>query len=296
MTDSYYGQPIIKSPVWTWEVPVYFALGGVAGVSSLLAAGARISGDRELADKAAALAAGSAVLSPVLLISDLGRPERFLHMLRVFRSTSPMSVGSWLLVAYAPAAVGAWWLGRVGGMVPLRRLMEGAAALLAPGLATYTAVLLSDTAVPVWHEARRELPLVFVGSALSAAGSSLLLAMPEGSATARIAATAGMATELATSRRMESRLGELAEPYHQGTVGRLSRAARRAGGAGLALSLLPGQRRTPRWAGAALMLAGSLLERWAIFQAGFQSAQDPTYTVKSQRGFYDQNGASNAPF
>lgn len=295
MADSYYGQPIIKAPVWTWEVPVYFALGGVAGVSSLLAAGARLTGDRELAEKAAALAAGSAVLSPALLISDLGRPERFLHMLRVFRSTSPMSVGSWLLVVYAPVAVGAWWLGRVGGMVSLRRMAEGAAALLAPGLATYTAVLLADTAVPVWHEARRELPLVFVGSALSATGSTLLLAMPQGSPTARIAATAGMATELAASRRMEARLGDLAEPYHQGTAGRFSRAARLAGGAGLAFALLPGRRRAPRLAGAALMLAGSLLERWAIFRAGFQSAQDPTYTVKSQRGFYQSSGASDAP-
>lgn len=295
MSESYYGQPIIKPPVWTWEVPVYFVLGGVAGVSSLLAAGARLTGDRELADRAAALAAGSAALSPALLISDLGRPERFLHMLRVFRSTSPMSVGSWLLVAYAPVAVAAWWLGRTGGMVPLRRLAEGTAAFLAPGVSTYTAVLLSDTAVPVWHEARRELPLVFVGSALSAAGSMLLLAMPQGSATARTAATVGMATELVSSRRMESRLGELAEPYHEGTAGRFSRAARLAGGAGLALTLLAGRRRTPRLTGAALMLAGSLLERWAIFRAGFQSAEDPAYTVKSQRGFYDQNGASNAP-
>lgn len=294
MTDSYYGQPVIKPPVWTWEIPAYFFTGGVAGVSSMVAAGARLVGDRELADRARAVAAGAAALSPALLTSDLGRPDRFHHMLRVFRPSSPMNLGSWLLTGYVPAALGSWLLGRDGRTGMLQRLAESVAGLLGPAIATYTSVLVADTAVPVWHEARRELPFLFAASSLSGAGSTLLLVDRDGTPAGRMAAMAGTATEIAIAKGMETRLGELGEVYRNGTAGRLSRAARLAAGAGLALTALA-RGKGVRRLGAGLMLAGSVCERWAVFRAGFQSAEDPAYTVGPQRRRVESQPAPHRP-
>src|SRR5690606_31944144 len=95
--SSYYGRPVLKEPVWTWEIPAYFFLGGTAGAANALSLGARLTGNRELADRLSLVATAGLAASPVLLVSDLGRPERFLNMLRVFKVTSPMSVGSWAI-------------------------------------------------------------------------------------------------------------------------------------------------------------------------------------------------------
>lgn len=282
-SDSYYGQPVIKPPVWTWEVPAYFFTGGVAGVSSLVALGAKVAGDEDLARRAAALGAGAAATSPALLISDLGRPARFHHMLRVFRPTSPMNVGSWILSAYVPAALGTWLLGR---RVPGRALQPAArsvAAALGAPMATYTSVLVADTAVPVWHDARRELPFVFAGGSLAGAGSLLTLMSGGGSTATRLLGAAGAGLELAASRRMEARLGQLAEPYRSGRTGKITRGAKVASGMGLGLSVLGGKRRPTGLVGAALILIGAILDRWAVFRAGSDSAQDPRYTVEPQR-------------
>src|SRR6185436_9246973 len=99
----YYGLPILKKPVWTWEVPVYFFVGGAAGAAAMIGAAAQLAGGNErLVRDARRVAAIGANLSAPLLIADLGRPERFLNMLRVFKPQSPMSVGAW-----APAVFGA---------------------------------------------------------------------------------------------------------------------------------------------------------------------------------------------
>ena len=162
---SYYGRPILKEPVWTWEIPCYFFAGGLAGASASLGLGARLAGNHRLA-RSAWTAAGAGVAAGVpLLVSDLGRPERFPYMLRVFKVTSPLSVGSWVLAAMAPAAAGAAVADRLGVFPRLARAAEAVAGLLGPALATYTGTLVADTAVPVWHEAGRELPFVFAGSA-----------------------------------------------------------------------------------------------------------------------------------
>ena len=106
--DSYYGRPIINPPVWEErEIAGYLFTGGLAGASSILAAGADLTGRPALARGSRAMATGAIGVSLLALVKDLGRPERFLNMLRVFKPTSPMSVGVWILVGYAPLAAGA---------------------------------------------------------------------------------------------------------------------------------------------------------------------------------------------
>ncbi len=99
---SYYGLPALKPPTWTWEVPLYFFIGGIAGVSSCIAFIAHIFGaDPALIRLSLWIGLGGAAICPILLISDLGRPSRFLNMLRVFKLRSPMSLGAWILVAFS---------------------------------------------------------------------------------------------------------------------------------------------------------------------------------------------------
>jgi DMSO reductase anchor subunit len=284
MTTSYYGRPVIKEPVWTWEVPVYFFAGGMAGASAPLALAAGWTGNRRLARRAWAVAAAGAAASPPLLISDLGRPERFLNMLRMVKVTSPMSLGSWALSAFgicAGVAAAHAGLGRFprGGPVA-----QAAAAALGPTISTYTSVLVANTAVPAWHEARRELPFVFAGSALASAGAAAAaLTPPADGAPARRAAVLGAALELGAAARMEARLGELAAPYRTGAAARHAKAARGLTAAGAGLLAAAGRRRGPAVLGGLAVLAGSALERWAVITAGHESARDPAHTLGPQR-------------
>jgi Polysulphide reductase, NrfD len=282
---SYYGRPILKEPVWTWEVPWYFFAGGLAGASASLGLGARLAGNHRLARAAFTVAGAGAAAGVPLLVSDLGRPERFLYMLRVFKVTSPLSVGSWILAAMGPAAVGAAVSDRLGVFPRLGRAAEVAAGLLGPALATYTGALVADTAVPVWHEGGRELPFVFAGGAAASAGAAAVLTTPAGDAgPARRLVVAGALLELGAAQAMERRLGELGQPYHEGPAGRLARLAKGCAAAGAGLVALGGRRRRGlAAAGAALALAGSVCERWAVYKAGFQSARDPRYVVAPQR-------------
>jgi Polysulphide reductase, NrfD len=281
---SYYGRPIIKEPVWTWEVPWYFFAGGLAGASASLGLGARLAGNQRLAASAWTISGAAVSASVPLLVSDLGRPERFPYMLRVFKVTSPLSVGSWVLATMGPAAAGAAVSDRLGIFPRLGRAAEAVAGLLGPALATYTGTLVADTAVPVWHEAGRELPFVFAGSAAASAGAAAVLLTPAADAgPARRLAVTGAALELGAAQVMERRLGELGEPYHQGPAGRLARLAKACTATGAGLVALGGRRRGVAAAGAALLLAGSACERWAVYKAGFQSARDPKYIVGPQR-------------
>jgi hypothetical protein len=282
---SYYGRPVIKEPAWTIEVPWYFFVGGMAGAAAPLAVAARMAGNERLARSAVTVAAAGVALGTPLLVSDLGRPERFHHMLRVFKPTSPMNMGSWVLAGLGPSAVNAAVSEWFGIFPRLGRVAEVVSGLLGPALSTYTAVLVANTAVPVWHEAGRELPLVFAGSAMASAGAATALLTPAADAgPARRLAVTGAVVELAAGQVMEHRLGELAEPYHQGAAGRYARLAKGCTAAGAAAIGLAGRRRRPlAMAGAGLLLAGSALERLAVYKAGFQSARDPRYVVKPQR-------------
>jgi Ni/Fe-hydrogenase subunit HybB-like protein len=224
---SYHGQPVLKEPVWTWEIPTYFFTGGLAGASAALAQLAHLSGNDVLARRAWLTAAGASATSPLLLISDLGRPMRFLNMLRMFKVTSPMSVGSWVLAGSgtcnAIVSLNAWT-----GLLPrARRIAAPTAALLGLPMSTYTAALIANTAVPAWHEARRELPFVFAaGAALSAGAAAVITTPPEYAAPARRIALAAVVGEIASAMTMEHLLGEHAGPYKEGWApGRSSFAA-----------------------------------------------------------------------
>jgi hypothetical protein len=277
---SYYGRPILKQPVWTWEIPVYFFLGGMAGAAAPLAVAAELRGDEALARRGWIVAMAALAASPPLLIADLGRSARFHHMLRVFKLTSPMSVGSWTLAATS-ALVGLGFARGVLGILPRVGRLGAGSALLGPVLSTYTAVPAADTAVPVWHEARAELPFVFAaGSAMSAGSAVALLG---GGAPARRLAIAGAAAELAATTVMERRLGELGEPYHEGEAGRLATAAKALSATGAVVMAVAGRRRAGAAVGGGLMLAGAMATRWSVFRAGRQSAADPKYVVGPQR-------------
>jgi hypothetical protein len=290
---SYYGRPIVKAPPWTDEVPWYFFSGGLAGASAGLSLAARLAGNERLARSAMAAAAAGVSAGLPLLVDDLGRPERFHHMLRVLKPTSPMNVGSWLLAAFGPAAVGAAVAEQLGAFPRLRRLAGAVAGALGPALATYTGTLIADTAVPAWHEAGAELPLLFAASAAASAGGLAAIVTPPAEAgPARRLAIGGVLVELGTYEMMQRRLGALAEPYRQGSARRLSLAAGACGGAGALLLGLLGRRRAAAAAGGALLLASSACQRFAVHRAGIASAADPAYVVGQQR---DRIAARRAP-
>ncbi|HET8527561.1 MAG TPA: NrfD/PsrC family molybdoenzyme membrane anchor subunit [Gaiellaceae bacterium] len=293
---SYYGRPVIKEPVWTWEIPTYFFTGGVSGASSVLSLSAKLFGNEKLSKRALYIGAAFDAVSPLLLISDLGRPERFHHMLRVFKVTSPMNVGAWVLLVNGGASNTAAVLELLGILKPVKLLAELVATFFGPPLATYTGVLVADTAVPAWHEGRHELPWLFGASATASAGAASTMFMDPGDAgPARRLAIGGVIAEGTLVHAMELRLGEVGEVYHQGAAGKFSLAAKVLAGGGAALLATKGRRsRAAATLGGAMVCAGELCLRWAVFKAGVQSARDPKYTVKPQRERADRNGGSKA--
>lgn len=290
---SYYGRQILKTPVWNWMIAAYLFSGGLSAGSALLAAGADLTGRPGLRRVSRIGALTSLLASMYFLIGDLGRPERFHHMLRVAKPSSPMSMGTWMLGAYGPGAGVAavaelmparlrrTWVGRLVDKLARPAGLEAAA--VAPGVASYTAVLLSHTAVPAWREAHPYLPFIFVGSAAaSGAGLGMLLAPVAETGPARRMAVAGAALEVAASRTMERKLGIEGEAY---TTGRphlyrqLSEALTVAGAVGAVV----GRRRWSLAASGAALLAGSALQRFGVFEAGVASTKDPKYVVVPQR-------------
>jgi formate-dependent nitrite reductase membrane component NrfD len=289
---SYYGRPIVKEPTWTWEIPAYFFTGGLAGASAVLSSAARVSGNETLARRALYIGAAADLVSPLLLISDLGRPERFHHMLRVVKVTSPMNLGSWILLVNGGATTTAAALQLLGKWKPLRVAASVLAALAGPPLATYTGVLVADTAIPVWHEGRHELPWIFGASAAASAGAAASMFVPQQDAgPARRLTIAGVLAEGVLMQAMELRLGKIGEVYHEGAAGKLSRAAKGLAATGAALLAKRGRKsRASAVLGGALVCAGEVCLRWSVFKAGFQSAQDPKYVVDSQRRRIRQDG------
>jgi formate-dependent nitrite reductase membrane component NrfD len=289
---SYYGRPIVKEPVWTWEIPTYFFTGGLAGASSVLSTAAKLTGNEKLSKAALYIGATADLVSPVLLISDLGRPERFHHMLRVVKVTSPMNIGSWVLLASGGASNTAALLELIGRLKPVKLLAEAVSTLAGPPLATYTGVLVADTAIPVWHEGRHELPWIFGASAAASAGAAAAIFVPPRDAgPARRLALAGVLAEGALMQAMELRLGKVGEVYRQGAAGKFSWAAKGLAVAGAALLTRRGHKsRTSAALGGALVCAGELCLRWAVYKAGFQSARDPKYVVESQRQRIEHDG------
>jgi hypothetical protein len=282
---SYYGRPIIKAPVWkTPDVPLYLFLGGAAGSSAILGAIADLSGRPQLTRVSRLISGGGAIASVGFLIHDLGRPERFLHMLRVFKPTSPLSVGSYILSPFSAAAGATAAVELLGWFPRLKRFGGIVAGLFGGPMATYTAVLLANTAVPSWHEFHNKLPFVFAGSAMAAGGGLCMVFTPLGeSAPARKMAVIGAGIELGAVHLVESDDSIVAEPYHIGRAGTLMRAAKACTSTGLGLAVLGGRTRLGAVASGTLLAAGSLLTRFGVFDAGMHSARDPKDTVIPQR-------------
>ena len=184
---GYFGQPVVKPPVWTWEVPLYFFMGGLAGMSAVIASGAVIFHHIDLARAAMWVAAiAGAVLSPILLIMDLGRPRLFLNMLRVFKHRSAMSMGAWILSLFGACAVSGLIALELhaqqifaGSLDQLLRFAAGififGSAIFGTLLATYTGVLIGATAIPAWFLHRTLLPIHFGTAGLGSAAGLLEL-------------------------------------------------------------------------------------------------------------------------
>jgi formate-dependent nitrite reductase membrane component NrfD len=293
MPDDLRG-PFIHAPVWTLEVPVYFWVGGIAAGSAWVALAADLTGDEGSASVARKVAVGILLPAPALLIGDLGRPARFLNMLRVFKPRSPMNLGAWCLVSFT--AVGA---GAVGAdLLGLRRTAKGLGAvnaLLGGYLGSYTGVLLACTAVPLWARSRLFLGPIFVSAATAtgAAATRLTLAATGRRSVGhrtRIALNrleaGAMLAELTLSMINERRLGRAGHVLSEGGPGRLYRAAKWLAGGGVALNLL-GVRRVGvlgQHVASVLYLASGLAFRIAWVEAGKASARDDEAAALMARG------------
>jgi hypothetical protein len=283
--------PVINAPVWTWEIPLYFWFGGIAAGSSFVALACDLAGDEDSAAVARKVALAALVPSPPLLILDLGRPERFYNMLRIFKPRSPMSMGAWALTAFgslAAAAVGADLL----GWRRTARALGGANAVVGGYLGSYTGVLLASTAVPVWGRSRLFLGPIFVSTATAtgAAATRLVLAatgLPVGHSTRNALGTVetgAMAAELALSVINERRLGPLASGLEEGAPGKQFKAAKWLVRAGLALRFA----RKPlgpnvHHLASLLYLTAGLLFRYAWVGAGRESARHDDVVAKMAR-------------
>lgn len=283
---GYYGMPLLKRPQWTVEIPIYFFVGGAAGAAAVIAAiGEMSSKDRAVIRDAQWLAAIGGIVSPALLISDLGMPSRFLAMLRVFKVQSPMSVGSWTLVAFSNAAVASAVLGelqrrrKIPGVPVLRRTSQIAAALTGLVLSTYTGVLIGATAIPVWNEHISSLPIHFAISGMLTAVSILELRGHDSAALNKLGMMAAV-LETAMGASIELRKTPAEHPVRHGISGEAMRGAGLLSGpvplALRAFAMLSDKHeRKLRKAAAVSSIVGSLLTRWAWIKAGHASAQNP---------------------
>ena len=286
--SGYYGIPLLKPPPWTWEIPLYFFVGGAAGASAVVGAIASYTGaDRKLVRDARWIAAAGSVISPALLILDLGRPARFLNMLRVFKPQSPMSVGVWTLIGFSGGATATAFAElmreRYGESFPIRVLENaGQVASLVFGLpfSNYTGVLIGATAIPAWNTNAGLLPVHFGMSGLSTSVGLLELMGHRRSRALQMLGLGAAIFESWEGLLLESRRDSAGEPLKHGLSGAITRASGvLSGPLPLALrtaSLLSGDRRSSqlrKWA-AVSAVAGSLLSRIAWIYAGHVSAKD----------------------
>jgi formate-dependent nitrite reductase membrane component NrfD len=295
MRESAAGQlygPFIKPPVWTWEVPLYFWVGGLASGSAFVASACDAAGDHDSARVARKLALGAVSVAPPLLIADLGRPARFLNMLRIVKPRSPMNLGAWCLVAFSATAAG-------GVAADFLRRPRAARALgltttvLGSYLGSYTGVLLAATAVPLWARSRAVLAPTFICTATASGAAATRLAlvargMADSHPTQRALGhveTASILAEVALSQAHNRKLGSIGDVMHRGRAGLLFRAAETSVIAGVSVRLA-GRWATPvvRDVASGLILAGALAFRYAWVQAGKASAVDHASVVAMARG------------
>ncbi|HEY1333472.1 MAG TPA: formate dehydrogenase, partial [Myxococcaceae bacterium] len=214
---------------------------------------------------------------------------RFLNMLRVFRPTSPMSVGSWILTLSGAANGAGLVLGsRRGVLGATGRVGIAAGGGLGALLAGYTGVLLANTAVPLWQAARRELPVLFVGSGMASAGAVLDL-FPDSGASRKVTHWYGSIGKvfalgaMVVMERSAPWAPRVTEPLRTGATGALWRGGLALTAAGLVASGLGNKSRRRERIAAALTLTGALATRLAVLHAGKRSARDPRATFEGQR-------------
>jgi formate-dependent nitrite reductase membrane component NrfD len=284
---TYYDRPLLQESVWTWAVPVYYYTGGLAGASMVLAAALQARDEerfKDLIQRGHLFGFVGTVVSGVLLVYDLGRPARFLNMLRVFRPTSPMNMGAWILTAASGASAGAFLMRKT----LLGRLMGLAGGIFGLGLATYTGVLVANSAVPVWQASRKALPILFGSSAMASAGSAFDILYDGAfgdSQVTRIFGNIGRAGELAASFAMErdaSKVEYVGRPLRHGLSGAMWKTAALLTASSLVVSLVSKNKRA-RTAAGVLGTLGSLLMRFTVEHAGKVSARDPRATFRQQR-------------
>jgi len=304
---TYYGVPVIHQPHWKWLIICYFFLGGISGAAFVVATIADLvgpKGDRRIGQVGRYVSFAALLPSPVLLILDLGRPERFLNMLRVLKPHSPMSIGTWGLTAFgffsglaalrqaaADGVLGRGALAQTATRLPARALGLGGSPF-AFFVAGYTGVLLAATAVPLWAKRALLVGPLFLASAFStatAAIAAVLALLPgTGRGTHRRLEqlqTIAMVGELALHAAWIEGLGETAAPIERGRTGALLRHGTIGAGLVVPLCLHALETLLPaRWARAlsllasALALMGGFILRYAVVVGGRESADDPRAT------------------
>ena len=286
---GYYGEPVVKPPVWTLEIPVYFFVGGAAGMAPLIACAALVLGLTNLARAALWITAAGAIISPILLVMDLGRPQLFFNMLRVFKHRSPMSVGAWILAVFGMFAVPAWLVFELytneafaPSVDPLVLIVAGlltlGAAISGLGLATYTGVLIGATVIPAWFLHRVLLPIHFGTAGLGCAAAILeLLGFRIGPLYAIGLLTAIIETLLWIWLEFDKH-GAADRALHEGRAGRLIRLG------GILCGPLPIILRLTNLVPLAAIsfLLGALASRFGWIDAGRASGKDPEAVFASQ--------------
>ncbi len=289
---TYYERPLLKESVWEWAIPTYYYVGGLTGAALVLGAAAQLADESRFARlirRCHWIGFVGASVSGLLLIRDLGRPSRFLNMLRVFRPTSPMNMGAWILSAVGATSAPPLLLrGRGGVLGSIGDAFGIASGVFGMALATYTGVLIANTAVPLWQESRRALPILFGASAMSSVGS-LFEIFSENEDERRITkvfGSAGQIAEIAAAFAMErqaSVVPRVARPLKRGLSGALWKGATLLTAVSLVLSFVKNNSRQQRVAGGVIGTLGSLLMRFAVEHAGVVSSRDARASFHQQR-------------
>jgi formate-dependent nitrite reductase membrane component NrfD len=289
---TYYDRPLLNESVWSWAIPVYYYVGGLAGGSLVLAAALQATGSRKwrrLLRRCHWIGFIGCSAGGVLLIYDLGKPQRFLNMLRVFRPTSPMNMGAWILSGTSGAAFASLLLyGREGVSGIIGSVAGYAAGVMGMALATYTGVLVSNTAVPIWQASRRILPVLFAASAITSVGSffELLDQTADEASLTETFGTVGQVAEITCSiitEQQAAHVPRVARPFQRGVSGLAWRTAAVLTASSLIVSLLPNKSRKKNLISGVLGTVGSLLMRFAVEYAGHASARDPRASFHRQR-------------
>jgi formate-dependent nitrite reductase membrane component NrfD len=283
---------MLKQPTWIWSIPVYFYVGGVAGMGAALGAAAHILAPdpmRSLVQRSRWIGAIAGSISAVLLIHDLGRPARFLYMLRVFRISSPMSMGSWILTAFSTCTGGACLLPAGPRFLrPAADILGSASGFFGLALSGYTGVLLSQTAVPVWQVSYRTMPVLFLASGAAAAAAlfEFFAWNRKETKALEVFGTIAKISELMAVIVLEhdaNHIERVGRPLKSGLSGLLWQSAKALTLVGIVLSAAPGKGRAKRISSGVIGTVAGLCLRFGIFYAGKASARDPRASFEQQR-------------